>query len=186
RVGSPASKEVLGSMGQSEDINVRLEAKILAAATPDQANAELSTILESSSALLRMAALRAISRHGLRGAFPTIARHVKAPNFNELGTDERRELLRTLILLSSDHGEALVLELLKKGGVFVSQSREASRVVAAEVLGELSRSTVVNEALREISQTRWGTSEETRGAASTASAKVSARAKEPLPVVAPK
>lgn len=186
RVGSPASKEVLLSMGQSEDMNVRLEAKILAAGTPDQANAELSTVLESSSALLRMAALRAISRHGLRGAFPAIARHVKAPNFNELGTDERRELLRTLIILSADHGEGLVLEILKKGGVFVSQSREGTRVVAAEVLGELSRSMLVNEALREISQTRWGTSEETRSAALVASSKVSARAKEPLPGVTPK
>ncbi len=181
RVGSPASKVVLASMGESEDMNVRLEAKVLAAGTPDLANAELVTTLESSSALLRMAALRAMSRHALRGAFPAVARHVKAPNFNELGTDERRELLRTLITLSTDHGEALLLEIVKKGGVFVSQSREGTRVVAAEVLGELSRSMIVNEALREVSQTRWGTSDDTRNAALAASSRVSARAKEALP-----
>jgi hypothetical protein len=175
RANTPAAKEVLATLAQSEDMNVRVEAKVLGAGGADLAHSEVNVMLDSGSALVRMAALRAIRRHALKGAFPTVSRHVKAPGFSELGTDERRELLRTLLGLSIDHGEVVALELLKKGGVFVSQSREGSRISAAEILGELSASPMVAEALREVGQSRWGTSEETRVAANGAAAAINAR-----------
>jgi serine/threonine protein kinase len=181
RASTPAAKDVLATLAQSEDMNVRLEAKVLAAGSADQAHAELSTMLESGSALVRMAALRAIRRHGLKGAFPSVSRHVKAAGFSELGADERRELLRTLHALSAEHGEPVALELLRKGGMFVSQTREAARVSAAEVLGELSISPGVAEALREVAQSRWGTSEETRAAASSAATAIVARLARTVP-----
>jgi serine/threonine protein kinase len=173
--GTPAAKEILATLAQSEDMNVRVEAKVLGAGSPDLAHAEVNAMLDSGSALVRMAALRAIRRHALKGAFPTVSRHVKAVGFPDLGTDERKELLRTLLALSVDHGEVVLLELLKKGGVFVSQAREGSRISAAEILGELSVSPMVAEALREVGQSRWGTSEETRVAANGAAAAIVAR-----------
>jgi hypothetical protein len=185
RAGTPAAKEVLATLAQSEDMNVRVEAKVLGAGGADLAHSEVNAMLDSGSALVRMAALRAIRRHTLKGAFPTVSRHVKAPGFAELGTDERKELLRTLLALSIDHGEVVLLELLKKGGVFVSQTREASRISAAEVLGELSVSPMVAEALREVAQSRWGTSEETRVAANAAAAAIGARLARSTPPPAP-
>jgi hypothetical protein len=100
---------------------------------------------------------------------------VKAPNFNDLGYDERRELMRALVVLSPQSGEPTLLELAKKGGVIMSEAREGSRSLAIEVLGELSRSTQIANALQEIAQSRWGTSDETRNAASTAARNIYAR-----------
>ncbi len=176
RAGTPAAREVLARLASGEDLELAVEAKIHAAGGPDRAHAELAGMLESPSAFARMAALRALSRHGLKGAFPTVARQARAASFDELGTDERREILRTLVALSSDHGESLVLEIAKRSGVFTSDAREGSRVVALEVLGETSTSTSVESELREIGQARWGISDETRTAASEASAKIRARA----------
>jgi eukaryotic-like serine/threonine-protein kinase len=174
RANTQAAKEVLATLAQSEDVNVRVEARVLGAG-PEHAHAEVNSMLDSGSALVRMAALRAIRSHALKGAFPTVSRHVKAPGFPELGSDERKELLRTLLTLSVDHGEIVALELLKKTGMFVSQSREGSRISAAEILGELSVSPMAVEALREVGKGRWGTSEETRAAANGAVAAIGAR-----------
>jgi hypothetical protein len=130
---------------------------------------------ENASAFVRLAALRAAARHQVKGVFPTVSRLVKQPDFHELGNDERQELLRALLVLSPEHGEPIALEIAKKGGVFVSESREASRVAAIEALGYLSRSPAVAAALREIAMARWGTSDETRNAAITAADQVSRR-----------
>jgi hypothetical protein len=175
RLGTQAAREALGVLAESQDVNVRIEAKMLAA-PPEQAHVELTSMLDSGSALVRMAALRALARHGLKQTFPVVARSVKAPTFHDLGNDERRELLRTMLTLSSEHGEPIALDIVKKGGVFASSSREESRAAAAEILGELSASPEVEEALREVAQSRWGTSDETRHAANDAAKAIRARA----------
>jgi hypothetical protein len=175
RAGTPASRQALQSLMQSEDVTVRIEAKVLAAASPEQAHQEISAMLDNASALVRMGALRAIGRYRMKNAWPAIARQVKQPGFNELGLDERRELFRALCALSPDRGEPVLLELAKKGGMLVSEEREATRTAAIEVLGEFSRSPQVAQALRELSGSRWGTSEETRAAAAAAVRYISGR-----------
>jgi hypothetical protein len=116
-----------------------------------------------------------MTRYQMRNAWPTVARIINGKNFNELGNDERRELLRTAIVLSPDRGEPLALELAKKGGVLVSENREATRALAAELLGELSRSRQTGAQLHELSQSRWGLSEETRMAAANAAKRIGQR-----------
>ena len=175
RAGTPEAKRALGQLASSDDVTVRIEAKVVLASSADQVHGELIALLENASALVRMAAERAIARHSLKQAWPAIARQVRAPNFHELGADERRELLRTLIALSPDRGEPIALELVKKGGVFTSEDRETSRVLAAEALGALSRSQSTAAALREVAQTRWGTSDETRAASATAAKEITGR-----------
>jgi hypothetical protein len=120
----------------------------------------------------------------VKGVWPAVARLVKAPNFNELGLDERRELLRALIILGPQSGEPMVLELAKKGGVLLTEEKEATRLAAIETLGELSRSGGSSIALHEVSQSRWGSSEETREAAANAARQINARIREgggPMP-----
>jgi hypothetical protein len=175
RAGTAEAKRALGQLASSDDVTVRIEAKVVLASSADQIHGELIGLLENASALVRMAAQRAIARHSLKQAWPAIARQVRAPNFHELGADERRELLRTLIALSPDRGEPIALELVKKGGVFTSEDRETSRVLAAEALGALSRSQGIVAALREVAQTRWGTSDETRAAAAAAAKQIASR-----------
>jgi hypothetical protein len=173
--GTPEAKRALAQLASSEDVTVRIEAKVLLASSADQVHGELITLLESPSALVRMAAQRAIARHMLKQAWPAIARQVRAANFHELGADERSELLRSLIALSPDRGEPIALELLKKGGVFTSEDRETSRVLAAEALGALSKSPATANALREVAQARWGTTDETRAAAAAAAKRIGQR-----------
>jgi eukaryotic-like serine/threonine-protein kinase len=179
RTTTPAARQALLALAQSEDVAVRVEAKVLAAGNPDAAQADLLQMCENASPFVRLAALRAAARHQVKGVFPTVVRLVKQPNFHDLGSDERQELLRTLLVLSPENGEPIALEIAKKGGVFVSEAREASRVAAVEALGHLSRSQLVAAALREIAQARWGTSDETRNAANTAADLVARRSGGP-------
>jgi serine/threonine protein kinase len=179
RLNTPAARQVLGQLAQSEDVTVRVEARVLVAPSPEHAQKELVAMLDNSSALVRMAALRATTRYGMRNAWPTIARIISAKNFNELGTDERRELLRACVLLSPERGEPVLLDLAKKGGVLTSDEREATRAMAAELLGDLSRSRQTAMALTEIANARWGVSEETRMAAANAAKRIGARVAQP-------
>jgi len=175
RANSANARQALMQLAQSEDVNVRVEARVLVAASPEQAQQEASALLDNASAFVRMAALRTITRYQMRGAWPAVVRLVNGKNFNELGNDERRELLRTAILVSPDRGEPLALELAKKGGVLVSENREATRALAAELLGEFSRSRQTGAALHELAQARWGLSEETRLAAANAAKRIAQR-----------
>jgi serine/threonine protein kinase len=175
RAGTPAARQALSGLAQTDDVNVRVEARILMMGSPDQAVGEVSRMIENPSALVRMASLRAMIRYGLRGAWVAVQRAVMAKPFFDLGADERKELLRALFLLSPERGEPMIVDLVKKGGVLASESRESSRALACEVLGEFSRSRAAISGLNEVLQSRWGTSEETRQAATAALAKIAAR-----------
>jgi hypothetical protein len=119
--------------------------------------------------------VRAITRYTMRAAWPTVTRIINGKTFNDLGNDERRELLRACLVLAPDRGEPVLLDIAKKGGVLMSEGREASRALAAELLGDLSRNRQVAMALQEIANGRWGISEETRTAAANAAKKIGLR-----------
>jgi hypothetical protein len=174
RAGTPEARQALSMVAQSEDMNVRVEAKVLGSG-PADVGAELTALCENGSSLVRMAALRAITRHDMKAAWTSIARIVKQNDFNEKGSDERKELLRALVALVPERGEPIALDLARKAGVFVSEAREGTRVAALEALGEVSRSVSVVTALREIALARWGTSDETRNAAAKAVEAISVR-----------
>jgi len=157
----------------SEDVNVRVEAKVLAEG--EAATKDLSGMLDNAVALTRMAALRALARYRMKNAWAAVARLPKAADFNERGQDERTETFRALVVLSPERGEPVALEVARKAGVFVSEGREATRIAAIDALGELSRSPAVVTALREIAQARWGTAEETRAAANEAANRIQQR-----------
>ncbi len=175
RSGTPASKDGIGILAASNDLAVRIEAKVLLAGSADALQGELASMLEDPNALTRMGALVAIRRHGVVAAWPAVSRQVRAPGFHDLGLDEKRELFRALFTLGPDRGEATLLEIVRKGGVFSSESKESTRTLAAEILGELSRSLETASALREIGQARWGTSEETRERAARAAGIIASR-----------
>jgi serine/threonine protein kinase len=175
RANSPGARQALGQLAQHEDPNVRVEARVLVSSSQEAAQTELIALLENPAPLVRLAALRVILRYGVRNAWPTVVRLIGAKPFSDLGNDERRELLRACLALSPERGEPFVLEIVKKGGVIVSENREAVRALGAELLGDMSRSRLTASALTEISQTRWGVSEETKGSAANAAKKIGQR-----------
>lgn len=176
RMGTPAARQMLMQLGQqTDDANLRVEARVLVAPSPEHAQQEVSALLENPSALYRLAALRTITRYQMRNAWPTVARIIGGKGFNELGADERREFFRACMLVSPERGEPILLDIAKKGGVLASEGREATRAAAVELLGELSRSRPTALALQEIANARWGTSEETRTAAANAAKRIGQR-----------
>ena len=179
RMQTPGARQMLQQLSQSEDVAVRVEARVLVAANPALAEKEVSTLLENNSAMVRMAAIRTAVRYGMRNAWATIARVIGGKTFNELGNDERRELLRACVILSPERGEPVLLDLVKKGGVLTSEEREATRAMAAELLGDLSRSRPTAMALQEVANARWGVSEETRMAAANGAKKIGLRLAQP-------
>ena len=174
RANTAEARQALQLVATSaEDVNVRVEAKVLAEG--EAATTEIAAMCDHAVALNRMAALRVLSRYRLKNGWAAVARIPKAADFNERGQDERTETFRALILLSPERGEPVALDMARKGGVFVSEGREATRIAAIDVLGELSRAPAVVTALREIAQSRWGTAEETRTAANEAIARIQQR-----------
>ena len=174
RANTPEARQALQLVAaSSEDINVKVEAKVLAEG--EAATAEIAAMCEHAVAINRIAALRTLARYRMKNAWAAVARLPKQADFNERGQDERTETFRALVLLSPERGEPVALDMARKGGVFVSEGREATRIAAIDVLGELSRSPSVVSALREIAQSRWGTAEETRAAANEAAARIQQR-----------
>ena len=81
----------------------------------------------------------------------------------------------TQLARDGEHDRAVFLVVTGSLGVFVSEEREALRLAAIAALGELSRGREVVTALREVAQSRWGTSEGTRAAAAAAAEQVATR-----------
>jgi hypothetical protein len=179
RMATPAARQVLAQLCQSEDMATRLEARVVVAPSPNHAEREMAGMLDNSSALVRMSALRTSTRYGMKNVWPSVSKLINAKTFHELGSDERQELLRACVLLSPERGEPLLVDLVKKGGVISNEEREATRTMAAEILGELSRSRPTATALQEVSSSRWGISDETRGAAAEAAKRIGQRLAQP-------
>lgn len=98
----------------------------------------------------------------MRNAWAIVSRIIGGKGFNDLGNDERRELLRACVVLSPERGEPVLLECGEEGRrALTSEEREATRAMAAELLGDLSRSRPTAMALPGIANARWGVSEET-------------------------
>ena len=174
RYRTPGAQQAIAQLGQHEDPMVRVEARVLGATSPEQANQELQQLLQNPQPLLRMAAARATTRYRMIALFPVLANLLKSPSFNDLGIDERREVMRAVILLQPP-GEGMILELAKKGGVLLSEEKEATRLAAIETLGEFSRNPVMASALKDLSTTRWGTSEDVRNQAAASSKDIAGR-----------
>jgi hypothetical protein len=158
---------ILGELQNAEDVDLRISAKMLLSSSPEQAEQEVAQLLDHPSALSRLAALRTILRYRLKGTWPTIARVVqKLPP--GLGSDEKLELMRALVTVDPNRGEGIAIEIAKKGGIVQSEERESARFAACQALGEKSSSRAALMAMNEVSQSRWGTSQETRDAAANA------------------
>ncbi|MCU0693359.1 MAG: serine/threonine protein kinase [Polyangiaceae bacterium] len=175
RLDTPASRKAIEDLVRSKDIAVRIEVRIITASDPDAVQDELSKLVNDRSLGVRVACLRAISRHNVKRLIPSIVRRIQAPSFTTLDTDERREHFMALVQMAPERGEALALEVARKGGMFTSDSREQSRIAAIEALGAASRSRAVAEVLRQIASARWAISDDTRNRAVSAALQIEAR-----------
>lgn len=178
RVKTSAAAAEISRLSSHADDDVRLDAKLLAGADVDAAQESVIAMIDAADVKSRDAALRAVGRHKLTRAIPTLLRHLRAPAFVERSVDEQRELLRALLKLSPSQGEIVALEIVRRGGMFQSDAREATRIVAIELLGELGVSRAAVDAMRDIARTHWGAAQATRDAAERAARSMDERTSE--------
>ena len=176
RVHTSAAAAEISRLSTHGDEDVRLDARLLAGANAERAEDDVIAMMDAPDAATRSAGLRAIARHSLTAAVPTLLRRARATSFADLHLDEQRELLRSLFRLSPPQGETVVLEILRTGGMFQPNAKERTRLVAIEVLGEHGASPVALDALRELGRTHWGASRATREAAERAARAMDDRA----------
>lgn len=168
RVKTSAAAAEISRLSSHEDEDVRLDAKLLANGEGEAAADDILQLLDAPSPSSRSAALRAVARHKIWVAAPSLLRRLRAPSFVDLALEEQRGLLGALLHLSPSQGETVALEMLRTGGMFQSDARETTRILAIELLGEHATSEAANLALRELARTHWGASQTMREAAERA------------------
>jgi hypothetical protein len=114
-------------------------------------------------------------RYRLDKGWPHLAKKLKAPGFHELGEDERREIFRGLVALGGDKADSVLFELIAKGTLLPSSSREVSRALAVEAVGDFSVSAQTEASLRQALDEGVRGSEELRQGVQGALAKIAAR-----------
>jgi serine/threonine protein kinase len=167
RVATPEAVRVLTELQGSDNVDLRISARMLLAVSPETAELEVAQLIEHAQALTRLSALRMVVRYRMRGAWPTLVRVVSAMP-QGLGSDEKLALIRALICVDPGRGEPLVVEIAKKGNLVPSEERDGFRIASCQALGELSSSRATLMSMNEVSQTRWGTALEVRDAAAAA------------------
>lgn len=159
--------------------NPHLEVKLAALATMgetlgDRARDEITALLESLDAAVRMKTLELAASLNVVAAGPFLVRRVQGDSFNDLSVDERRRWLATICALKASRGEALAIELLSKRRLLSSEASEQSRAVAAEALAAFDSPETI-EALGAVAKQRWATSATVRDAAAKSLAAIEAR-----------
>lgn len=159
--------------------NPNLEVKLAALAAMgenvgDQAKGEITALLDSLDAPVRMRTLELAAQLNVVAAGPFLVRRVQSDSFHDLAVEERRQWLKTICILKASRGESLAVELLSKRRLLSNDASEQSRAVAAEALGAFESSETI-EALQVAAKQRWGTSATVRDAAIKALAEIEGR-----------
>jgi len=175
RLGTKTARELLDAVSSGPDVVLRIEAMAARATGGPAFAGELSALLEHTRDDVRVAALRAISRHRLREIGPVLVRRIQDQNFHQLNEAERREMLNTLNALHPARAEALAIELVEQRGMLRGENLEQSRVLAARLLGYHSRNTAALEALRAVRGAWFGGSDTLKNAIDEAARSIEAR-----------
>jgi serine/threonine protein kinase len=163
RIGTPGAKNAIASATKSRHAVVRIEALgHMEGVSSERLRLELRALLEDPSSEVRIAALRAMHDHAIRVAGPFLVLRIKAPGFDRLDYEERRQSLHTLSLLAPSRAEAVCLELLAEARMVTSEAHEETRALAAEVLGTVASTPESMAALENASTARWKNSERVR------------------------
>jgi HEAT repeat protein len=169
KLGTPAAREAAQEATRSPHPIVRIEALgLVEGASGVGIRQALRAMLEDWDPGVRLAALQSIGTYRVKVAGPGLVMRVKSPEFDGLPSDERREALRTLFMLTSARAETLCLELLGDTRLVAADPHEQTRAIAAEMIGAHGRTTEALAAIEAASRGRWKNSERVRTAAANA------------------
>jgi hypothetical protein len=124
---------------------------------------------------VRVAALRALVGHDVASAVPRLIKRAQDGGFHKLPADERREVLAAMYTLSPERAEPVVIEIVQKHGLLVDEAVEETRALAADLLGQRSRSSDALQAVLGATKRRWWNTQLLREAAARAAEAIAAR-----------
>ncbi len=139
-----------------------------------QSQGDIRALLEDPDREVRLAALRTVAEHRVRAAGPPLAMRIRSDEFDALDDHEKRDSMAALGSLAPARAEALCIELLSRTGVVSNDKRDATRVVAAEILASLPPNEAVLNALDATAAKRFRNSARVREAARQAATTVRA------------
>ncbi|MFO0665981.1 MAG: serine/threonine-protein kinase [Polyangiaceae bacterium] len=174
-VGTERAHSLVEELSKHSDPAVRVSASVVVqdgSARDD----ELALLLSDPSPATRIQVLRLAQHIQADALFERVSRLVSeaAP----ASAEELLERMRTLLVLGGEGGEAQAIEVARKGGFFVSQSRESAREAACHALAEHSSSRSTASILDDVAKARLGVSETVRKAAMKAARIIRERADE--------
>ncbi len=126
----------------------------------------------------RVVALRMVQDHLLVAAEPVLVKLIEDAGFHRRTREERVLTLRALHAASPDAAELAAQALVRRHGLIRNDMLDESRMVASELLGEMSASDATVEALRGAESPMWWNPPRIREAARAARKRVEARATE--------
>ncbi len=124
---------------------------------------------------VRWAAIRTATRLRVVEAVGECEHRVQSRDFHELPEEERALLLELLAELARESCEQLAVRLLSKHGIMGDRRLDASRIIAAGVLGSVATTTAAEAALRAASTPLWWNPPAVRIAAKAAHANMQRR-----------
>jgi eukaryotic-like serine/threonine-protein kinase len=168
-IATPEARNAIMRAASSPHAVVRIAALgHVEGASSERLRIELRALLQDRSAEVRLAALRAMQKHNLRGAGPFLVVLVRESNFDAWSAEERQQSLQTVASLAPARGEALCVQILSDSRLIGTPAHDKSREIAASVLGRIATSDEALEILAKTATSRWRASESLRRAAAQA------------------
>ncbi|MBI5502089.1 MAG: serine/threonine protein kinase [Deltaproteobacteria bacterium] len=172
---SPGVFAAAESALKSKHARVRAEAiAVLARGPAERLAGVMQRLLGDADSANRCEALHLAAQTGLATLAPALEQRIEKASFHELGMFERRDWLATLVLLSPQRGETILIELLGRWRVVPEPAFETTRVAAARVLGEAGSSAALKP-LQRAGRKIWWNSPAVRDAARQAADALTAR-----------
>jgi serine/threonine protein kinase len=179
-IDTDAAREAVGMASQSPHALVRIEALgHIEGASGSRLRLEMRKLLEDPDPDVRLLALRAMEDHNIAIAGPFLVLRIQESEFSKLPFEERRQGLQTLGKLRIKRCEEVCVTLLSESSILRTKSRDETRELAAQVLGEVASSDTALFLLEKVAQSSpFRNSKRVRDAASAALARLKARADE--------
>ena len=179
------ARDAISGAAQSPHAVVRIEALgHVEGVSSERLRLELRKLLEDKDAGVRLAALKAMERYGIRVAGPFLALRVRSSDFDALPVEERRQAFQTLVALAPARAESAALEVVNDRRLVSPEAHEVSRELATELLGRVGVAPETLAALEELKSARLRNSDRVRAAATLALESFKKRA-ERAPAPAP-
>jgi eukaryotic-like serine/threonine-protein kinase len=175
-VGTDAALRALAKIAGHPSEAVRTRALTYTLARPSElVFGEVERLLRSTDPSTRGAVIEALQVHRPSGIAGRIVHLLREENAHQRPLLERQRMLTLLFELAPVDAEQLAATILRRHGFWASERRNASRLLATQLLGNYGRSVAALDAVRSCERRWWWNTAPLRDAARAAASAIEAR-----------